>query len=161
MTYLKQFARNTKGKGNTTVLTARLQERTYDAFKAYCDDLGLSISEAVSLLVENELKGTQGEYQTAVTLHEDEYKTNTTASKQKTVTSKQNTNRFTTKPFQIQEELPCPFCGSWEHNKSFSRHARKHNTTTKEIFTDDKYKDKIASMIAKRQTATEGINTEE
>jgi antitoxin component of RelBE/YafQ-DinJ toxin-antitoxin module len=56
MGYLKQFAKEPKkGKGETVVLTARLPESLYEDFKGYCDSLGLSISEAINLLVEQEM----------------------------------------------------------------------------------------------------------
>ncbi|HDU1185823.1 TPA: hypothetical protein REU56_002933 [Listeria monocytogenes] len=55
MSYLEQFARNKKSKEETEVLTARLPKTLYGNFKNYCDDLGLSISEGVCLLVEKEM----------------------------------------------------------------------------------------------------------
>jgi antitoxin component of RelBE/YafQ-DinJ toxin-antitoxin module/uncharacterized C2H2 Zn-finger protein len=57
MGYLEQFARNRRGKEKTEVLTARLPESLYGDFKDHCEELGLSISEAVFLLVEREMKG--------------------------------------------------------------------------------------------------------
>lgn len=61
MTYLKQFARNRRSKENTKVLTARLPESLYDEFQTYCNELGLSISEAICLLVDKEVSSTEVE----------------------------------------------------------------------------------------------------
>ncbi|MCO0598508.1 amidase family protein [Peribacillus butanolivorans] len=47
MTYLEQFARNRRRREKTEVLTPRIPEGLYGDFKGYCDELGLSISEAV------------------------------------------------------------------------------------------------------------------
>lgn len=170
-TYLKQFARNRRIKENTTVLTARLPESLYGAFKVYCDDLGLSISEAICLLVEREVVSLQSESETAVaieyqtndevikmntneykkmvTANTDKHKVNTTVIKNNTKTNKSNTNRFTTKQFEINGELPCPICGEWKTASNFSRHAKGHESTTEEIFTNEKYKEKVKAMIEK------------
>ena len=52
---LRQYAKKAQ-KEETTVITARLPQGRYERFKSYCDDLGLSINEAVNLLIEIELK---------------------------------------------------------------------------------------------------------
>jgi antitoxin component of RelBE/YafQ-DinJ toxin-antitoxin module len=52
---LSNHAKKVNNKTNTTV-TARIPAQTYSKFKAFCDSLGLSINEALNLLIENELK---------------------------------------------------------------------------------------------------------
>jgi antitoxin component of RelBE/YafQ-DinJ toxin-antitoxin module len=151
MAYLKQFARNQRIKENTTVLTARLPESLYGAFKTYCDQLGLSISEAVCLLVEREMRGIQGESEVAAALSIDEDKMNDDVVKKNTITNKPNTNRFTTNQWKVNEMLPCPICGEWKAASNFSRHAKHHDITTEEIFTNEKYQEKIGAMMEEKR----------
>ncbi|MDR7079812.1 copper chaperone CopZ [Neobacillus niacini] len=132
MGYLEQFAQNRRRKENTTVLTARLQESVYDDFKTYCDELGLyslSISEAVCLLVKGEITGIEGNTETVASIQLAEvntdddqmsddvvvtntnvYTKNDNVVKKNKSKRKSNTVRFTTKPFQINGQLPCPIC---------------------------------------------------
>jgi antitoxin component of RelBE/YafQ-DinJ toxin-antitoxin module len=165
MAYLKQFARNQRIKENTIVLTARLPESLYGVFKTYCDQLGLSISEAVCLLVEREVTCLQSESEIASTFDTDVYQTNddvvvantekseenTNVVKTNTSKGKSNTVRFTTNHWKVNEMLPCPICGEWKAASNFSRHAKQHDTTTEEIFTNKKYQEKIEAMIEEKR----------
>ena len=120
MTYLEQFARNRRRREKTEVLTARIPEGLYGDFKGYCDELNLSISEAVCLLVEREKLAKR---------------------------SHSNTNRFVTIQWQVDAQLPRPYCGQWLAATNFSRHAKRHLTTTQDIFTNEKFRKKIKEMI--------------
>ena len=53
---LRTVLRNRRRKEKTEVLTARLPKSLYSEFKLHCDELGLSISEAV-ICLEREMKG--------------------------------------------------------------------------------------------------------
>lgn len=159
--YLEQFARNRRGKEKTEVLTARLPQSLYSDFKVHCDELGLSISEAVYLLVEHEMNGLESAYSEVATTAEkpNEYKknddvvvANTNVVKKVTKRSTSNTKRFTTKQWQVDDRLPCPICDKWELAKNYSRHAKSHEMTTKDIFTKEEYKDKINVMIEERKS---------
>lgn len=164
MGYLERFARGPRGKERTEVLTARLPGSLYKAFKEYCDDLGLSISEAVYLLVDREMKGIEsakGEIATTI-----EYKTNDDVVdtninvvdekenivKKNTIRKKTNTSRFTMTKWRIDGELPCPICGEWRNASNFSRHVKEqHNMTTEQIFTNEEYKEKVNAMVEERK----------
>jgi len=39
----------------------------------------------------------------------------------------------------------------WKLDKNFTRHARNYGNTTEEISINEKYKEKISSMIAEKQ----------
>ncbi|WP_260288726.1 hypothetical protein [Peribacillus aracenensis] len=155
-TYLEQFARNRRRKEKTEVLTARLPESLYSDFKGYCAELGLSISEAICLLVEREMtgKGSESE-ELAISdeykMNDDVVEVNTEIVKKETKRSASNTNRFITTQWQVDGQLPCPYCGRWLVSTNFSRHAKLHSTTTQEIFTNEKYREKINSMIKLKQ----------
>lgn len=183
MAYLKQFARNRRGKENTKVLTARLPESLYDDFQTYCDSLGMSLSEAIYLLVEKEINSIQtetkslpevaeknddetemntGEYKTNTITAEtntisrnDTVKANSNSAEKNTSKSKTNTGRFTVQPFVVDGKAPCPICDSWFNPSNFARHAKKHQTTTEAIFTEYENKIKIAEMIESKKAELE------
>jgi antitoxin component of RelBE/YafQ-DinJ toxin-antitoxin module len=148
MGYLENFARKPKGKEKSIVLTARLPESLYDEFKDHCEDLGLSISEAVFLLVEKEMRS-------QITTYEDKKNNDlvvktTKDDKPKTVRKAAPTTRFTTKPWQVEGDLPCPICGQWVSSSNFSRHSKQHGTNTHAIFTNEDHLKTVDEMIKKR-----------
>lgn len=172
--YLEQFARNKRSKEKSEVLTARLPHSLYNDFKTYCDELGLSISEAVCLLVEREVSSVKPLENTAMneistTLERNVNTSSNTDNSEvvvkpntkvntvkKTSTTKPTTNeskRFTTNPWKVNDKLPCPICEKWYAATNFSRHAKDHGTTTEQLLTDEQYKDKVNSMVAEQ---TEG-----
>ncbi|MGN4539304.1 hypothetical protein [Bacillus cereus group sp. MYBK74-2] len=161
MGYLKKYARNKRRKEKSEVLTARLPHSLYEGFKTYCDELGLSISEAVCLLVEREMTGennafdevaTTKEYINNTDSSEDEVKTNTKPTtnvvKKNTKEYNSNTKRFTVKQWVVNDKLPCPICGEWKTAGNFLRHAKTHGMTTEQIFTNEEYREKIELMVA-------------
>lgn len=132
---LRKYARPTERKTKSRVLPVRLPEDIYQEFHKYCKELGLSLSEAVFLLIQEELR--------------DEYKSTTerihTDHEPKperirpTITRPRRSgsgSRFTTKDFVVNGRLPCPICGTWpEKQKNISRHMREvHNSTTEEVY---------------------------
>lgn len=171
---LQAFAKKRK-KEETTTITARVPNGKYNSFKNYCDDLGLSINEAINLLINVELKEAsknnniviQDEQHdlNQVTIddvindelelnNDDEAKVNTKKNievKAKKNTTSNTEGRFTTKQYQVNGELPCPICGNWENASNFNRHAKKHATTSKDIFTNEKYIEKVSAMIEARK----------
>ncbi|MFS0639188.1 hypothetical protein AB1K84_25270 [Mesobacillus foraminis] len=167
MAYLEQFSRKKKQQGESTVLTARLPSKLYDDLKKYTDELGLSISEAVNLLVEREIREWKigNETNEHKTNTEEAIKTNTddgdkfvvkqfNTVKKNTSKRQVNTSRFTTKPWQVNGELPCPYCKQWVSASNFSRHAKQHNTKTESVFTDQKYLAIVEEMIQARTAPT-------
>lgn len=178
MSYLKQFARNKRGKEPTKVLTARLPVSLYDAFQEHCDQLGLTLSEAIYLLVEKEVEAVQVETrslpETAETnkdekmMNTSEYKenkvsaeTNTSTVKTKPKRSQTNTNkagentkRFVVKPFVVDGDLPCPICDRWYSQANFARHSKeKHDVKTEELYNQNM--DKVQEMIQTRRSIRE------
>jgi antitoxin component of RelBE/YafQ-DinJ toxin-antitoxin module len=160
MTYLEQFARNHRKKEKTEVLTARLPESLYSEFKEYCNELGLSISEAVCLLVEREMLGNDSvskelaitdEYKMNQNQNHDVVDMNTKVVKNNSRRSNSNSNRFTTIQWQVEGQLPCPYCKQWLKASNFSRHAKQHATTTEDLFKNEKYSEKIDAMIQARK----------
>lgn len=52
----------TSVKKATSVITARIQADLHDSFKEYCQEKGLTISEAVKMLIEKEMESIQDVY---------------------------------------------------------------------------------------------------
>lgn len=203
MGYLEKFARNRRLKGKTEVLTARLPESLCREFRNYCDDMGLSISEAIGLLIEHEMKVSDKESEKKISvpqpkvntnvyknsdddndlntgvykINDDDSDLNTNVYKSTTPVVKAHTNvvkintteaqkfkssvghalaRFTTKQWQVNDDLPCPICGEWTSASNFSRHAKQHNTNTRAIFMDKNYLVKVNEMIKDR---TDSLNS--
>lgn len=162
MGYLEQFAKDRRSKGKTEVLTARIPESLYKNFKDYCDNLGLSMSQAVYLLVKREMTAIETEtqddeselYTNVYKVNDDDDKTNHSVVCSNTnvykSTTKSTTLRFTTKRWQVNGELPCPICGEWASSSNFSRHAKQHGSNTHSIFTNETYLIKVNEMILER-----------
>lgn len=178
MGYLHQFARNRRSKEKTTVLTARLPESLYNEFQSYCDELGLSISEAVNLLVDREISGNNGRNESVAPSKKAEVKTkkdekNTSEDGLNTTVFKVNTdddidesnrikttakktqatsNRFTTNQWKIDGTLPCPICNEWRDARNFSRHVKSHDyKSTEALLTNEGHQEKLQRMIAEKQ----------
>ena len=89
MSLIKQYARNKRSKENTIVLTARLPETIYNKFQSYCEEYGFSLSEAVNLLIQNEVKSIENDDKK----NDDETKVNTGETKVSTNTGQTNTGQ--------------------------------------------------------------------
>lgn len=165
MGYLEQFARNRRRKEKSEVLTARLPESLYSEFKTHCDELGLSISEAVCLLVEHEINTNKIESTTnnytndelattkeCMDVVEANTQVNTIENQKRSNT---NTKRFTVKQYEVNGELPCPLCKQWINYSNFSRHAKQHETTTQDIFTNEEHLQQVNEMIKERNEGSE------
>jgi hypothetical protein len=171
MGYLHQFARNKRSKEKTEVLTARLPKSLYAEFKGYCDELGLSISEAVSLLVDREVNTGNARNESAVSVEVAEsYTTDdepihkvivanppsikkvASQSKPTANRSKTNTSRFTTNQWKVNAMLPCPICDEWFNNKNFARHVKSHDfDSTQSLLTEVTYQQKLDLMVAAKR----------
>ena len=157
MSYLEQFARNKRRKEPSTVLTARLPDSLYDDFKERCDELGLSISEAIYLLVEREITVNQktakepSTYISEYAKGENLITMNTEPALKHAVKMKRPAKRFTVKQWEVDRELPCPICNFWSNASNFSRHAKQHNTNTQAIFTNEEYIKKANEMVQQRK----------
>lgn len=163
MGFLEQFARKERISGNTKVVTARLPEGVYDDFKVRCDNLGLSINEAVYLLITNELKGNvyktntiQGEDEEQIIQNEENI-IQSVFKKKLRVGKIISVDRFTVNHWKVGNRLPCPICGEWVVTSTFNgRHAKiKHNTTSEEIFTNGEYMEIADRMVIERMKAGE------
>lgn len=135
---LERYARRTKVGKRSKVIRTRIPEDLYERFKTHCNRLGLTISEAVFLLIKDEVDRPSHEIATAIA-HEN-YNVATSVGQMTTPrprrSSKNEEGRFTTIPYVVNGRLPCPICGTWpEKQKNISRHMREvHNSTTEEVY---------------------------
>ncbi|MCU7766688.1 hypothetical protein [Priestia megaterium] len=152
---LDKYARQSRSKEASKVLPIRLPESIYEQFRERCDELGLSMSEAGYLLIReeleenlyttttNEVAATTGRIQKSI---QDE---NTPYIKKTTNSSSSFSSRWTSAHYEVENELPCPLCHQWYSKTNFARHAKNHNTTTKELLENNK--EFIFQMIKERK----------
>jgi hypothetical protein len=201
---LDQYKKKKKRTGKGAIgITARIPKDLHQEFKVYCDALGLSLNEALYILIENEMKRIrprvlQNEVKNEVNLHQSEVRNevsllqddakllqsearnevnlhqNDAKLLQREVKVLQNevkflqsevkndanflqsevkmkNNRFTVKDYKLNDELYCPICKTWQNFSNFSRHAKTHGTSTKEIYTNPVYAREAAKALADRR----------
>jgi antitoxin component of RelBE/YafQ-DinJ toxin-antitoxin module len=149
MGYLKQFARSPLKGSKTETITSRVPEEMYDEFKKYCKKLGLTLSEAVYLLVKKELESEKGVQKNTVNVPIEEISKQMDTNVVKHVQPKTKTvaPRSLKKQFEIDGKVPCPLCDTWQSSVNFSRHAKSHGLSTEEIFENNK--EKALAMLEK------------
>jgi len=163
---LQPFAKKRK-KEETTVITARIPNSKYELFKKYCDDLGLSINEAINLLVNEELKEADiiikneadvNQISIDDVIEKSEYEEEKVNTKVNTkpnikVNTKPNTTvkkeRFIYEPYMNHEnKVPCPICEKFISKTNYVKHASKmHEMSSEEVLTSEIYQDKIKEML--------------
>lgn len=165
MSYLKKFARR-PGKGKTETITSRVPTELHKEFSEHCDRLGLSLSEAVYLLIKQEMTENEGIQKNTKEIHnesvvgknihnqqadlvddeapereeiyDDVYIKNTKVNKRKTA---KPAPRSLKKQFELDGKVPCPICNNWQSSSNFSRHTKiYHDKTTEEVFEEHKVK---------------------
>lgn len=168
MGYLEQFVRIKKGKGKNVTTTVKLPEETFYTLRNYCDNLGITLTEAIYLLVERELKEAGSNniqqhtkykeinHEIAATIqpnteYEEEHTPHIQQNTTKRSSSTSSSIRFNTTEYVINEELPCPICEKWVSRGNYSRHAKGHDLTTQEIF--ELHQDKTKEMVQHRKEA--------
>lgn len=120
---------------NTEPIGTKVTKEIAEAFRKYCADRGLSVSEGLRWLVIEELEAdkrkreriepkreplTTGSYEM-----DDIIKTKVNQIKPR---SSSTGNRFTYDKWAVNGELPCPLCGTWVSQTNISRHMKtQHN----------------------------------
>ncbi|MGG1483531.1 ribbon-helix-helix domain-containing protein [Peribacillus castrilensis] len=153
-------------------ISSRLTESEYKAFEELCIETGYSMSEALRLLVQQEIKGNDEDTFTERIQNYSEskqvdaeskptepirtpipYKPSTNVVNRKRVAT--TTGRWTANEWKVNDELPCTICDSWVSASNFSRHLKKlhDNVSTQEFFT--KYADRANEMVKERIESTQ------
>ncbi|WML54329.1 hypothetical protein RCG17_06695 [Neobacillus sp. PS3-12] len=118
MGYLEKFAEEPKEQEQTTTITIRLPISLDTKFKAYCDSLNLSVSKAMRLMIEQELKDKE------VTPTEEQVQ-------------KYNKSRFVLTKWKRDGMIPCPICNEFKSASNFNRHCKDaHDMISEEIFSN-------------------------
>ncbi|MFE0565587.1 hypothetical protein ACFW1D_24240 [Priestia megaterium] len=152
---LDKYARQSKLKEQSKVLPIRLPESIYEQFRQRCVELGLSMSEAGYLLIKEELEDNlynSNTNEVAVTTEQLQnliHHENTSYTRNNTGKSSFFSTRWTSNHYEIENELPCPLCQQWYSKANFSRHAKNHHTTTRELLESNE--DLVYEMIDKRK----------
>ncbi|MGC3792412.1 hypothetical protein [Priestia aryabhattai] len=152
---LDKYARQSKTKEPSKVLPIRLPESIYEQFRQLCDELGLSMSEAGFLLIREELEDSlykQTTNEVAMTterIQKPIHLQSTSDTRNNTGKPSSFSTRWTSINYEIENELPCPICHQWYSKANFSRHAKNHNTTTKELLESNE--EVVYTMIDERK----------
>lgn len=156
MNILKNYARTTN-KEPTEVTSVRIPKSMYKEFKNHCERYGLSITEAINILIKNELGGSLKEvnYEDEPKKIQEQLPQKSSSPSVKLPTSptrsqpRKQSGRFLTTEYQVDGDLPCPICGEWKSSTNFARHVKtNHKKTTQEIFTENH--EKAISMVKAR-----------
>jgi antitoxin component of RelBE/YafQ-DinJ toxin-antitoxin module len=126
MSLMKQYARNKRNKENTIVLTARLPESLYNKFQSYCEEYGFSLSEAVNLLIDNEVSSIE----TDIEPNTKDVKMNDVETKVNTVEYNENTNKDELNTITVEMNTV--------ENKEVKANTNKSQTTTPKRTTNTK-----------------------
>lgn len=149
MGYLQSFARDKKQRRKKKQFPVRLPENLYTEFKTYCDNLGLTINEAIHLLIQQELEQSNDQkFKKSDITNQSTY-----SIQKKSPSSPKNKkgNRFSTAPWSVESQLPCPLCREWKSKSNFNRHTQTHHQlSSQEIL--EKYSDIAKEMIKKNTT---------
>ncbi len=155
---LDKYARQSKSKEPSKVLPIRLPESVYERFRQCCEGLGLSMSEAGYLLIKEELEDSLYNANideiaaTTQRIQNPIHYEKTLYTKENTARSPSFSTRWTSIDYEIENELPCPLCHQWYSKANFSRHAKNHSTTTKELLESNT--DIVYEMINERKPNT-------
>ena len=178
MGYLRKLSRKREQEPKTQPVSTRLTDHEFQEFSKLCSETGYSISEAMRILIQQEIKTSDDQLYTNRIHENTESKqintenklvntysssTSTIVSKPSTIVSKPSTTvngtirtgtaqRFTTTEWNVDDYLPCPICEGWVSSSNFSRHAKGHGVTTQEIFT--KHKAKADEMVRIRKSTS-------
>ena len=146
---MERFARKREGTRSKTI-TARLDPDSYKRFKEHCNSLGLTVSEAVALLVEKEIRGEDRE-PTTKTIHSEhkEIQLYTSSSSPRPTPPRRRSGgrrRFTYAPYVVKGKAPCPICETWISRGNLARHMDQHDTNTEEAYKANM--EKVRAMVA-------------
>lgn len=139
MSYLKRFKRPTLDVKKSRVLSVRISDDLHQKFVDHCEDLGLSISEGVTYLLEREIRGVDDclqmydaskhlsdtVQQTAVSLLD---KSKQTSYVCMTSSKPRRSSRFSILPYSIGNMTACPLCEVMTSRTNYARHIKsEHN----------------------------------
>lgn len=126
MSILKKYARKEYPEKHDKMLGVRISESLKEEFEEYCHSLNLDVSEAVRLLIKEELKKAKE----PVLTYEPQPK-----PKLNPRPAKRQSSRFTVEPYLNPDgTITCPICQSDVSRSNISRHARDtHGLTTQEL----------------------------
>lgn len=153
MGYLERFRRKAPEGRRSATLKARLPEDLYQKFQQYVNDLGLTMSEAVYLLIERELHGPQVGTTREPTATMSEGAMTTPRPRRTTPRATGGPGgRFTVAPWDVGGYVPCPICETWISRSNIARHARQfHDKTTQELIEENKDKADEMAQRAREQ----------
>lgn len=145
MSYLRKYRRPDRIKGKYTVsMSFRVSQEMYNQWQAYCDkELNLDSSEALRLMIEEELKAVKRESSPSSAAGSPRLVSvsSPVPTEKKNLPRSRFGGRFTVNPWEVQGRVPCPICENWHHRSNYSRHARTaHDMSSQELIEGNKEK---------------------
>lgn len=145
MSHLRKYRRPERTKGKYTVsISFRVSQEMFDQWQAYCDnELNLDMSEAMRLMIEEELKAAKKETLPPPAAGSPRLVSapSPLPTKKRTLPRSQFGGRFTVNPWDVQGRVPCPICENWHNRSNYSRHARTaHDMSSQELIEGNKEK---------------------
>lgn len=154
MAYLERFARTKREKEKSVTTTIKLPESTFYSLREYCESLGITVTEAIYLLVDRELKEAERSDIQSISEPIRKYEEAATSSIPHNTPRRRppsSSSRFNTNEYSINDELPCPLCGKWVSRGNYARHTKGHDLTTQEMF--EQHREKALEMVQQRKEA--------
>lgn len=127
MSILKKYARpqSEYESEKNRILTVRMPESLYNEWAENCRKHGITMSEGVRILIEEDLHG-----------HSRTEERPISATRPREVPRTQNGKRWTIKPYLVNEtHYMCPICKTAQHRTNAARHAKEHGfSSAQEMF---------------------------
>lgn len=123
---LMKYAKENNKEIHDRPVSFRMNSAVYNEFEEYCHSLNLDVSEALRLLIHEELKK-KGE-------------TNQQVPPSPSSRPRRTGKRFSVEPYLNPDgkNITCPICNTPISKKNISRHAKDvHGTTTKGLFQSE------------------------
>ncbi len=158
MTVLRKYAKPKKEyTTEKRTLSVRIPADLYDRWQAACEDNGFSMSEGIRLLLELDLKAneeTAATYDTRLpggNLLLTDSSDGSEGYESKRTSPNNNGRAGSVKPYMVNNQLPCPVCGTWSSKVNFARdHTKKHGFKNAYEFIQAN-KEKVREMIKERE----------
>ena len=134
---LERYARRATVGRRDKVIRARLPGDLYERFRDHCTRLGLTISEAVFLLIRDEVDrpGPGGGRKDYMEGPERRTEGHTVATPRPQAIRTRRSRRFVVAPYVVDGMVPCPECKTWVSRSNISRHMRDlHDSDTETVY---------------------------
>lgn len=144
MSILDRHKKEVSKKGK--LIGAKVTQEEYDLFNLRCEELGLSVSDALRIFVQSEIKNVeQNVKQNSEQNVKQEDKQEVKQEDKQKVKPSVKQGRFNLKEYSKGGKTPCPSCNTWVTTGNYSRHCKTHDTTSEQLIMSNL--DKVREML--------------